>query len=527
MTAGLLLVTAVDLDLLLDRLAVRDLGGLENSLDLILALELCHEDGQLHIADARNDELLGLGIVAVGEGLVLFFQLDKAVGDLVFGALDLGVDSHLVHRLVVGHALDANGLARQAEGVAGLDGGKLREDADVAAADLGSLGVVLALREEHIAELFRIAGADVGDGEGVLHVAGDNLEVGVLAVLVSQRVENERHRAAVRVELELGLAALVVDLGHGLALEGVRRILDDVGHQVGGAEAGVGAAAENGGHAAVPDTGLDAGLKLFSGKRLFHEELLHEGLVSLRDLLVEFGHVFFNPVVGVCGQSDLLAVCVIGLLLNQVDQADSRFALHDGEGERNDGSAEHFAQGIENVEEVGVLLVELGDVEHGGKTGLGEILPALFGADTDAALGGQADETRVNHAQGLHDLTGKVKIARIVDHVELALVIFNGNDGRRNGILSLLLFVVKVRNSGAISTLAQTGDRLGGEQHTLAQSGFAVAAVAKQADVANVIGSIAHSKNYSFLQTGRKTARSVPRQFSFRRLLNSIIYESS
>ena len=174
-----------------------------------------------------------------------------------------------------------------------------------------------------------------------------------------------------------------------------------------------------------------------------------------------------------------------------------------------------------------MLLVELGDVEHGGKTGLGEILPALFGADADAALGGQADETRVNHAQGLHDLTGKVKIARIVDHVELALVIFNGNDGRRNGILSLLLFVVKVRNSGAISTLAQTGDRLGGEQHTLAQSGFAVAAVAKQADVANVIGSIAHSKNYSFLQTGRKTARSVPRQFSFRRLLNSIIYESS
>ena len=36
--AGLLLVTAVDLDLLLDGLAVCDLGGLENSLDLVLAL---------------------------------------------------------------------------------------------------------------------------------------------------------------------------------------------------------------------------------------------------------------------------------------------------------------------------------------------------------------------------------------------------------------------------------------------------------------------------------------------------------
>ena len=174
-----------------------------------------------------------------------------------------------------------------------------------------------------------------------------------------------------------------------------------------------------------------------------------------------------------------------------------------------------------------MLLVELGDVEHGGKTGLGEILPALFGADADAALGGQADEARVSHAQGLHDLAGEVEVAGVVDHVDLALAVFNGNDRGRDGILSLLLFIIKVRNSGAVGTLAKAGDRLGGEQHALAQSGFAVAAVAKQADVANVIGSIAHSKNYSFLQTGRKTARSVPRQFSFRRLLNSIIYEAS
>ena len=37
MAAGLLLMTAVDLDLFLDGLAVSDLGRLQNSLDLILA----------------------------------------------------------------------------------------------------------------------------------------------------------------------------------------------------------------------------------------------------------------------------------------------------------------------------------------------------------------------------------------------------------------------------------------------------------------------------------------------------------
>ena len=55
------------------------------------------------------------------------------------------------------------------------------------------------------------------------------------------------------------------------------------------------------------------------------------------------------------------------------------------------------------------------------------------------------------------------------------------------------LICLTAKGGIAVGTLAKAGDRLGGEQHALAQSGFAVAAVAKQADVANVIGSIAHS----------------------------------
>lgn len=120
------------------------------------------------------------------------------------------------------------------------------------------LGVVLALREEHVAELFCVARADVHEGHGVLDVAGDDLEVGVLAVLVSKRVEHEDHRAALRVELEFLGAALFVDLRHGLALKGVGRELHEVRQKVRGAKARVCAAAENGGDAPVTDTGLDA-----------------------------------------------------------------------------------------------------------------------------------------------------------------------------------------------------------------------------------------------------------------------------
>ena len=150
-----------------------------------------------------------------------------------------------------------------------------------------------------------------------------------------------------------------------------------------------------------------------------------------------------------------------------------------------------------------MLFVELGDVEHGGKAGLCEVLPALFGADADAALGGQADDARVGNAQGLHDLTGKVEVAGVVEDVNFALIIFHRNYRRRDGILALLLFVVEVRNRRAVGTLAKTRDGLGGKEHALAQRGLAVAAVTQQADVANVIGSIAHSQIFSFLQPDR------------------------
>ncbi len=92
----------------------------------------------------------------------------------------------------------------------------------------------------------------------------------------------------------------------GLPSEGVRRELDEIGQQVRGAEAGIGAAAENGRDAPSTDAGLDAGEQLFFGERLFHEELLHEGFVGLGVLLVQLGHVFFDLVRGIGGQGDLL-----------------------------------------------------------------------------------------------------------------------------------------------------------------------------------------------------------------------------
>ena len=89
-TAGLLLVTAVCLDLALDLLAVCDAGGLEFGLDIVEVLELGAENADLDIACAGNDHLVSLGVVDESEGDVLLVELCKTRGDLVVLTLGLG-----------------------------------------------------------------------------------------------------------------------------------------------------------------------------------------------------------------------------------------------------------------------------------------------------------------------------------------------------------------------------------------------------------------------------------------------------
>ena len=93
--------------------------------------------------------------------------------------------------------------------------------------------------------------------------------------------------------------------------------------------------------------------------------------VGLGDLLIQLGHVLFDLLFRLGGQSDLLAGDVVGLLGDEIDNADGLFAVQDREREGDDGGAEDIAQGVERIEEVRMLLVELRNIEHCGQTGVG------------------------------------------------------------------------------------------------------------------------------------------------------------
>ena len=171
-----------------------------------------------------------------------------------------------------------------------------------------------------------------------------------------------------------------------------------------------------------------------------------------------------------------------------------------------------------------MLLVQLGDVEHGGKICVSQGFPALFGADGDTGLGGQADDAGIGNTERLHDLGGKVKVAGVVQNVELAAGVFHGDDGGFDGILTLLFFFIEVGNGGAVGALAETGDGLGQEEHAFTQGGLAVAAVTQKSNIADVLRSVHSFENLLSEQSERDCAanRSLPQLVSLYTMRNKI-----
>ena len=485
--AGLLLVAAVGFDLRLDLLAVRHAGGLELALDTEAALQLGAEDVELDIAGAGENHLVGLGVVDDREGDVLLVQTGETVGDLVVLALRLGGDAHGVAGLrdLDGGKLDL-GL-RVAHGVAGLPV-HLADGDDVAAAGVLDLGGLLAAHGVQTAELIGVAGARIAQRHIGGQLAADELDEVVLAELVGHGLEHETGGRAVGID--------------ALDLVGCGDIVQNGLQQSLRADAGRTDAAEHGNDAAVLQTGLDAGDKLFLGEGHFLEILLHELLGSTRGGL----HKSLAQLLGLAlvggGDGDLRSLAAVGLIRDVVHEIDDAGTVGGGDRHGADDAAVLGLQRFKHAEVITVLLIELGDVEGDRLAGGLEQLPVALRADGKAVLRGAEDDARLDSAQRGGDFTGEVLEARAVDHVDLLAAEGNGSDSRGDRYLTLDLFRVVVADGVAVVDLALTVDGTGQVEHVLGKGGLAAAAVTEQADIADVLGCVAHglSSPYNYLK---------------------------
>ena len=494
--AGLLLVAALLLDGLADLLTVRHADGLQLGLHVEAALQLADEHIHLHIAGAGEDHLVGLAVVDHGEGGVFLVQAGQALGDLILLAAGLGHDGHGVAGLGEGDILQCHDLTGVAQGIAGLDLIHLGDGADVAAGELLDLGGLLAPHDIQAAQLFSGAGAGVDHGQVGGDGAGEDLHERVLAVLVGNGLEHEGggHAAGGDHEL-LGLAVgaggLVV-----VALHGIGQQVHDVVHQHQGAHAVDGGAAQHGEQAQLPDALAQALDHFGVGEVLAAEELVHE-------LLAGLGHGFLQGVVElsddvllVGGDLDLHpleVVHLIGALVQHVDQAgDPLVGVPDGDHQGSDLLAEALPQGLEGGVVVGVVLIGLGNIDKTGHIPLFAVLPRLLQANGDTVLGGADDDGGIRGPQSLHDLTGKIKGARGIQHIDPAALVLQGRHSGGKGDLALGLLGIVVADGVAVHHTAHAVQGAGHVKQALCQGGLTVSAVTQQADVADVLYRIAH-----------------------------------
>ena len=489
--AGLLLVLAFDDDRLADLFAVRyDRSG-QRDFYAELVPELGAQNVQLNIAGTGDEVLLGLGVEFGLEGRVLVMQTGQTCGDLLLGALDLGGDRLRVAGRRELDRLELDLAHAHGQGVARPGRDQLGDRADVAAADDRDLGRLFAANGEDVTHLLVRVRALVDERHILLDLAGHDLEVGEAAVLVSDRLEYKCTGRTVRCAVDLDqLALFVLAQFYRLLVRG-RHVVRDALEQRVGADAGRSSAAEYRREDQILDALTDAGDQLFIRELLACEIALHQILGQLRDVLAQRRAVLVDAVLHVLGDRDLdalVAVHAVGLADNAVDDADGvAVALEDRDNDRRYRYAELLLQLVQRGIVIRVFLVDFRDVEHARHCLLLAALPRLFRADARAGLAGRDDQSGLCNAHRALHFAFKIKEARGIEQVDLAVVPFYGRYCGRDRELAADFFGVEIADRVAVGDLAYAVGRTGDIKQALDERGLAVAAVAHETYVTDLV----------------------------------------
>ena len=428
---------------------------------------------------------MGLGVVGDGEGGILLVQLVQAGAQLFDLLLGLGGDSALIAGGSKGQRRELDVGLGLAQGVAGLDLVHLADGTDIAAADLLGLLALLALHGVQTAQLFGVAGGHVVQGHIAGDLAADDLDHGVLAVLVGDGLEHESGGGAVGIVSDLDGVSVVVLGSLGGHVGGHGNQIHDGLHQHVNAYTGDGGAAQHGADSTLADADLQTLGHILGGQLHGLEELLHQLLVGAGGGFHQLGAQGLH-LVGHVGGDGALALGVVSLVVQQVnDDGDGLVGVSLGGNDGCDGGAELALDSLDAAGVVGVSLLHAVDEHHAGL--LAQHLPSTLHTDGQAVLGVTHDDGALGGADSAHGLTGEIEVAGGVHHVDLLTLIHDGSKGQRDRDLALDLLGVVVTGGVAVSGLAQTVNTLGHVQHLLHQRGLAGAAVAQQGNIANVV----------------------------------------
>ena len=480
---------------LADGLTVGDAGCFQTDLHAELVLQLGLHHVQMLLTQTADDLLMGLGVVLVAQGGVLFHQAGQCAGDLALVALLGHGDGHEQAGLREHGSRQLHHTVGVAQGVAGLGAHQLCHSADITGNDAVRIHLLLADDGEGLGDLFHVTGAGIGQRFTGGHLAADHPQVAQLAHKgVGHGLEDvcggglvhgavQLHRLAVGI---LGQrAGFVLRAGQQLVHVEQQHIQRLLVH---------GAAAEHGGDQAVLDALAHAFHNLLGGKGLAAEELFHQLIVRFGD---GFAHGLDQALKTVADvrqvHLDLLAALVLeGLLAEQVDVHGGAVVQLGGHHAGADGGTELDLHILKDLEVVGVFQIALGDENHRSLVVLAGQLERLLGTHGDAAAAGHHHQHALGGTDALILAGLEVEQARGVDQVVLDALVLHRHDRRRQAGLALCFLGVKVRNRGAVLDPAHTLGSARKIDQRLGERGLAAAGMTGNQDIADVVACVFH-----------------------------------
>ena len=323
--------------------------------------------------------------------------------ELVVIGLGLGCQSHVHDRLGELDRGELGGIADSGQGVAGLRVLELGQRHDVARAGFGQRSLFLADDLQYGGDgLFRV-GRIVLDRHAGRERAGDDADVVELAEEgVDRRAPDLRHKRAVRVCSDFRPFGALEN-----AASGARQNAAHAVEHLADADAFERQHGVNRVHRARTDAIFQAGADLFGGERALGEELLHERVVAFgggfRQAVVEFGQL-------------------VGQML--FDEDVDHFFGGERRGDRHTVYTEGVAYRGEGFFEAGVLLVEAGDHERGGReAALFAGFPGAARSDLYAGDGIDCDQGEISCAHGSQYLAVEIHEAGGIGENQLILLI--------------------------------------------------------------------------------------------------------
>ena len=211
MTARLLLVSSLNLDLLANCLAVCNSRLNKTDVDTKLRLHLGNDNVKMLFAKTADNLLFCLGVVRAIHSRIFFLESGERLRNLSFVALCLYDNCHRHTRFRELHRLYCQYSLGVTEGVARHSFAELRHSTDVTCIDKVRILLLLSANTEELSESLGISCTSVYGSHIGSELTGDNLEVGKLSYKrVGNGFENESEKRFVFSTLEVDNLALIV-----------------------------------------------------------------------------------------------------------------------------------------------------------------------------------------------------------------------------------------------------------------------------------------------------------------------------